>query len=285
MIIIGGSSSTDLAQEIAENLQCDFIKADTQKFPDGECYARVNAPALDDDVVIVQNTYPDENLIEMLLIEDAIRGLGAKSVTLVIPYFGYARQDKIFKPGEPESSKVVSKCLAMGCDRVITIDIHKEDTLKHFGLPYKDLKAAEAIAEYFRDKNINIVFAPDIGAKDRAKNVGERLGVPYDYLEKTRISGTDVRIKPVNSDCTGKNILIVDDMISTGGTIVAATRQLKEAGAKSVMAACTHGVFVNDTLDRLEGSSLDAVLSANTIVSKVSKISVAKIISRSLKEW
>ena len=285
MIVIGGSSSTDLAEEIAENLQCICIRAETQTFPDGECYTRINAPDLKDDVIIVQNTYPDNNLVEMLLIEDAARGLGAKTITLVIPYFGYARQDRVFKPGEPESAKVICKCLAMGCDRVLTIDIHKEDTLKHFGCPYKDLKAAEAIADFFADKEIDMVFSPDIGAAGRAKDVGERLGVPYDHLEKTRLSGTEVRIKPASTDCTGKNVLIVDDMISTGGTIVTATRQLKEAGAKTVTVACTHGVFVNNALDRLEGSNLDGVLSANTLVSKVSKISVAKIIARALREW
>ena len=286
MIVISGSSSVDLAEEIAENLQCDCIRADTQTFPDGECYTRINAATLkDDDVVIVQNTYPDNNFIEMLLIEDAVKGLGAKSVTLVIPYFGYARQDRIFKPGEPESAKILSKCLAMGCDRVMTIDLHKEDTLKYFERPYKDLKAAEAIADFFMDKDVDMVFSPDIGAAGRAKDVGERLGKPYDHLEKTRLSGTEVRIKPANSDCTGKNILIVDDMISTGGTIVTATRQLKEAGAKTVSVACTHGVFVNNALDRLEGSNIDGVYCANTLPSKVSKISIAKLIAKALREW
>ena len=159
MIVIGGSSSTDLAEEIAENLQCNCIRAETQTFPDGECYTRINPVSLNDEVVIVQNTYPDNNLVEMLLIEDAVKGLGAKSVTLVIPYFGYARQDRVFKPGEPESAKVVSKCLAMSCDRVLTIDLHKEDTLKYFDRPYKDLKAAEAIADYFKDKEIDMVFS------------------------------------------------------------------------------------------------------------------------------
>ena len=286
MIVIGGSSSTDLAEEIAENLQCNCMRAETQTFPDGECYTRINAATLkDDDVVIVQNTYPDSNFIEMMLIEDAVKGLGAKSVTLVIPYFGYARQDRIFKPGEPESAKVLSKCLAMGCDRVMTIDLHKEDTLRYFDRPYKDLKAAEAIADFFMDKEVDMVFSPDIGAAGRAKDVGERLGVPYDHLEKTRLSGTEVRIKPANSDCTGKNVLIVDDMISTGGTIVTATRQLKEAGAKTVSVACTHGVFVNNALDRLEGSNIDGVYCANTLPSKVSKISIAKIIAKALREW
>ena len=284
MIVVGGSSSPDLAQEIAEIAGFEYIKAQTQRFPDGECYTRLDIESLDDDVAIVQNTYPDGNLIEMMLLEDAVRGLGARSVTLVIPYFGYARQDRVFKPGEPESAKVISRCLAMGCDRVITVDLHKEATLEYFGCPYRDIKAAEAIADYFKDKGIDMVISPDIGAAGRAKDVGERMGVAYDHLEKTRLSGTEVRMKPASSDVSKKNILIVDDMISTGGTIVTATRQLKEAGASSVTVACTHGVFVNNALDRLKASNLDGVLCANTLMTEVSRISVAKLIVNALKE-
>lgn len=284
MIVVGGSSSPDLAQEIAEVAGFEYIKAETQRFPDGECYTRLSVESLDDDVAIVQNTYPDGNLIEMLLIEDAVRSLGAKSVTLVIPYFGYARQDRVFKPGEPESAKVLSRCLALGCDRVITVDLHKEATLEYFERPYKDIKAAAAIAEFFKDKGIDMVMSPDIGAAGRAKDVGERMGVAYDHLEKTRLSGTEVRMKPAKSDVNGKNILIVDDMISTGGTIVTATRQLKEAGASSVMVACTHGVFVNNALERLKASNLDGVMCANTLMTEVSRISVAKLIAAALKE-
>ena len=122
MIIVGGSSSRDLAKEMASILDCTYIQAASTKFPDGECYTRIDTESLDDDVVIVQNTYPNDNLIEMFLLQDAVRRLGAKSVTLVVPYFGYARQDRVFKPGEPESAKVMCRHLNMGCDRIITID-------------------------------------------------------------------------------------------------------------------------------------------------------------------
>ena len=284
MIVVGGSSSRDLAKELATALDCQFIAAASTRFPDGECYTRIDAESLDDDVVIVQNTYPDGNLMEMLLIQDVVRNLGARSVTCVIPYFGYARQDRIFKNGEPESAKVVCKVINMNCDRVITVDIHKEDVLRYFTCPTTDLKAAESIADYFRDKGIDIVMSPDIGAAGRAKDVGTRLGVEYDHLEKTRLSGTEVTIKPAKSNVDGKSVLIVDDMISTGGTIMAATAQLKAAGAKSVYVACTHGVFVNNAIEKLTGSYLDGILSCNTLENPVSHISVAGIIADAVRK-
>ena len=171
----------------------------------------------------------------------------------------------------------------MNCDRVITIDIHKEDVLRYFTCPSTDLKAAESIAAYFSDRGIDVVMSPDIGAAGRAKDVGTRLGVEYDHLEKTRLSGTEVRIKPATMDCTGKSVLIVDDMISTGGTIIAAAQALRDAGATSVSVACTHGVFVNNALERLTQSALDKVLCCNTLDNDAALISVAGLIADELK--
>lgn len=287
MIIVGGSSSRDLAKELAMILECKYIRAATTRFPDGECYTRIDAETLHDDVVIVQNTYPDENIIEMFLIQDAVKRMGAKKITLIIPYFGYARQDRIFKPGEPESAKAMAKRLDMICDRVVTVDIHKESVLKHFRARSKDVKAAKAIADYFMDKGIDIVLSPDVGAAERAKEVGDYMGVPYDHLEKNRISGTEVRIAPAHMDCKEKNVLIVDDIIATGGTIIAATEQLKEAGARSVTVACTHGVFTRNAMERLTGSTIDGVLCCNTIENEVSHISVAPLLANLLrkKRW
>ena len=284
MIIVGGSSSRDLAKELASVLGCTYIQAASTRFPDGECYTRIDSEKLDDDVVIVQNTYPNDNLIEMFLLQDAVHRMGAKSVTLVIPYFGYARQDRVFKPGEPESAKVMCNHLNMGCDKVITIDIHKEAVLEHFSCPHVDLKAASVIADYFKDSKIDLVLSPDIGAAGRAKMVGEVMGVPYDHLEKTRLSGTDVRIAPAKADVKGKKVLIVDDMISTGGTIIAAAYALREAGAAGISVACTHGVFVNNAIEKFTGSSLDALLSCNTLNNPVSHISVASLIAEAIKD-
>ncbi len=284
MIIVGGSSSRDLAKELAGILDCTYIQAASTKFPDGECYTRIDVDSLDDDVVIVQNTYPNDSLIEMFLIQDAVRRLGARSVTLVIPYFGYARQDRVFKPGEPESAKVMCQHLSLVCDRVITIDIHKEAVLDYFPCRHTDLKAAAVIADYFKGRGIDLVLSPDIGAAGRAKDVGDRMGVPSDHLNKTRLSGTEVRIAPATFDVKGKNVLIVDDMISTGGTIVTAASALRDAGAESVSVACTHGVFVNNAIERLTGSALSTVLCCNTLENEVSHISVAGLIADALRE-
>lgn len=283
MIIVGGSSSRDLAKELAAILQCTYVQAATTRFPDGECYTRIDHKELDDDVVIVQNTYPDGNMIEMFLLQDAVRRLGAKTITLVIPYFGYARQDRVFKLGEPESARVVAEHLDMVCDRVITVDIHKEDVLRYFKCPNEDLKAAGAIADYFMDKSIDLVLSPDLGAIERAKSVADRMGLKSDHLTKVRLSGSEVKMSPAEMDCEGKNILIVDDMISTGGTIIAAAHALREAGASGVSVACTHGVFVDNAIERLTGSSLDTILCCNTLENELSHISVAPIIADALR--
>lgn len=283
MIIVGGSSSRDLAKELAAILQCTYVQAATTRFPDGECYTRINYDKLDDDVVIVQNTYPDTNMIEMFLLQDAAKRLGAKTINLVIPYFGYARQDRVFKPGEPQSARVMAEHLDMVCDRIITVDIHKEDVLDYFTCPKEDLKAAETIAEHFMDRNIDFVLAPDLGAVPRAKSVADKLGVDSDHLTKVRLSGSEVKMEPNKLDCEGKNILIVDDMISTGGTIIAATYALREAGASGVSVACTHGVFVDNAMERLTGSSLDTILCCNTLENELSHISVAPIIADALR--
>ena len=285
MIVIGGSASVDLAKELATALDCQYISPATVRFPDGECYTRIDVESLDDDVVIVQNTFPDGNLVEMFLLQDAVRRLGAKSITLVIPYFGYARQDRVFKLGEPESAKIMCKLLDMNCDRVITIDIHKEAVLDNFTCPHKDLKASKPIADYFSGKGIDIVLSPDIGAAGRAKEVADYMGLPSDHLNKTRLSGTDVKIAPATADVKGKKVLIVDDMISTGGTIVAASAALKEAGAQSVFVACTHGLFVNNALERFAGSVVESVLSCNTLNSAVSHISVANLVADSIRDF
>lgn len=286
MIVVGGSSSRDMAKELAMILKCKYVQAATTRFPDGECYTRVDDDVMDDHVIIVQNTYPDENLVEMFLLQDATKRLGAKSITCVIPYFGYARQDRIFKPGEPESAKVMAQRLEILCDRVLTIDIHKEDVLRWFKCPAKDIKASKAIGEYFRDRGIEMVLAPDIGAAQRAKEISDYIGVPYDHLEKVRLSGTEVRITPAKLDCAGKHVLIVDDIIATGGTIIAACEQLRNQGVASISVACTHGVFSKNALERLAGSTIDSLLCCNTLENEVSNISVAPLVAEAItKGW
>jgi ribose-phosphate pyrophosphokinase len=282
MIVLGGSTSKSLSQDLAKVLGLEYVQATTKRFPDGEAYVRIERDALDKEVVLVQNTYPDSNFLELLLLLDAARGLGADKITCVIPYFGYARQDRRFNPGEALSAKVILRHLEMEMDRLLTIDLHKPDVLEWFArAPAMDLKAAPAIGDFFAAFGIDLVLGPDKGAVHRAKEVADVMGCESDHLEKTRLSGTEVRIAPSQIGAKGKTVLIVDDIISTGGTIVAATSELKRLGAAKVYAACTHGLFTGGAVERLRGVC-DMVVSTNTLESEASKISVAKVVAKEI---
>lgn len=283
MIIVSGSSSRNLANDLAQRINLEHVRATSRKFPDGECYVRIEKEMIDEEVIIVQNSYPNDMLVELFLLQDATRNLGAKKIINVIPYFGYARQDKIFLKGEAISARVMAKHLDLEADKVITVDIHTPKIIEWFGKATAiDVHAAECIGKYFINDGIDLVLAPDQGASGRAKAVASVLGSTWDHLLKTRLSGTEVRITPSNVDARGKKVLIVDDIISTGGTIEAATRELRRLGAKAVYAACTHGLFIGGALERLR-KSCDKIVATNTIEGEVSMISVAPAIAAALQ--
>ncbi|MCE5296829.1 MAG: ribose-phosphate diphosphokinase [Euryarchaeota archaeon] len=282
MIVIGGSASSKLAQDLALVMNAEYVSAGVKRFPDGECYIHLQKESIDDEVVIVQNSYPDTNLVELLLLQDAAISIGAKKVTNVIPYFGYARQDERFNKGEPLSAKVMVDHIQLNADKVVLVDIHNINMMDWFDeAEVVNTYAAPAIGRYFKDQSIDLVLAPDEGALKRAGMVAEVLGCEWDYLTKTRLSGTQVHVSPKNIDAKNKKVLIVDDIISTGGTIAAATDELKKAGARSVFAACTHGLFIGGGLDRLR-TYCDKVVCANTLESEVSVVSVAPEIAKHL---
>ncbi|MCE5261831.1 MAG: ribose-phosphate diphosphokinase [Euryarchaeota archaeon] len=284
MIVVGGSASTGLAKDLARELNAEYVQALTKTFPDGETYARIDRDALHGEVVIVQNSYPNDKLVELLLLQDAALGLGAEKVTCVIPYFGYARQDERFNRGEPLSAKVMVEHIQMSADRVVLVDIHNPEIMDWFTkAKVKDVHAAPCIGDFFKEHGVDLVLAPDEGALKRAGWTAERLGVDWDYMIKTRLSGTHVHMTPKNIDAKDRRVLIVDDIISTGGTIIAATEELKRLGARNVMAACTHGLFVGNALDNLK-KHVDRLACANTLESEVSLISVAPVVARAIQE-
>jgi len=280
MKILCGTSSQHLANDLSIKMNLECVYAYVRRFPDGECYVRIERERLDKEIVIVQNTHPDNNFVELLFMIDAARSLGAEKVTCIVPYFGYSRQDKRFNPGEALSAQVMLRHLEMGVDRLITIDLHKPEILDWVkGIPATDLHAEPAIGRFFKESGVNLVLAPDKGAAERAEEVGRLIGVEFDHLVKTRLSGSEVKITPSQIDAKNKSVLIVDDIISTGGTIIAATNELKRLGAKSVIAACTHGLFIGGALDKLK-MTCDRLVSTNTLESEVSKISVAEEIAK-----
>jgi len=284
MIVVGGSASTGLAKDLARELNAEYVQALTKTFPDGETYARIDRDALHGEVVIVQNSYPNDKLVELLLLQDAALGLGAEKVTCVIPYFGYARQDERFNRGEPLSAKIMVEHIQMSADRVVLVDIHNPEIMDWFTkAKVKDVHAAPCIGDFFKEHGVDLVLAPDEGALKRAGWTAERLGVDWDYMIKTRLSGTHVHMTPKNIDAKDRRVLIVDDIISTGGTIIAATEELKRLGARNVMAACTHGLFVGNALDNLK-KHVDKLACANTLESEVSLISVAPVVARAIQE-
>ena len=282
MIVIGGSSSKMLAQDLAKELGTKYVQPHISRFPDGECYVRIEEEDIDDEVIIVQNSHPDSSLVELLLLQDAAVGLGARKITSVVPYFGYARQDERFKKGEALSAKVMVNLMELASKRFVTVDVHKPIVLDWFHGTAHDVHAAPCIGEFFKGHGVDLVLAPDEGAMQRASEVAKVIGAEVDHLEKTRLSGELVRMAPKNVDAKDKNALIVDDIISTGGTIEAAANQLKIMGARSVTAVCTHGLFAKGALDRLR-KCCNAVYATNTIEGEVSVISVAPQIAKALK--
>ncbi|MBU4256129.1 MAG: ribose-phosphate diphosphokinase [Candidatus Thermoplasmatota archaeon] len=282
MKIVHGSSSKGLAEKLAKETNVDLSEVILKRFPDRECYVRIMDDLDNENVVLIQNAYPDENIVEFFLLADAIREFKVKKLTAVIPYFGYARQDKKFNPGEPISVRALIKRLQIGIDKIITVDIHDENVLKWFDIPNINVSGMPAIGEYLKKLNPDIVIAPDDGALQKAKNVADIVGCSYDYLDKKRIDAEHVEMKTKNIDVKNKNVAIVDDIISTGGTIITAAKNLKKQGAKSVYACCTHGLFAGNSLPKLQ-SVCDKIVSTDTIENPASIVSVASEIEKIIK--
>jgi ribose-phosphate pyrophosphokinase len=272
MIVIG-SGAAHLRGEIALAGR-ELAKVEIKKFPDGEKYVRVLS--LGDEATVIQSTYKpqDENIMEALILGDALRERGFERLRLVVPYLAYSRQDRVTKEGEPVSVRAVMRALRIYYDALYVVDIHNPETLRFFPGKAVNISPARAIAEYFREKlGEGIVLAPDTGARERAKAVAERLGLEFSHFEKRRISPTEVKMRPVEVDVEGKNVLVVDDIISTGGTMIKAANLLREMGAGRVFVAATHGVFAEGAIERVS-KAVDELAVTNTIPTPVSKISI-----------
>ena len=237
MIVVSGSASQRLSKALAEKLGVSLANVEVRRFPDTECYVRIHDDLAGEDVVVVQTSFPDDKVIELFLLQEAARTYGVKSLVTVVPYFGYARQDKQFNSGEPVSAKTLAKHLQLAADSLITVDIHEEKIMDWFDIPAVNVSGMPQIGEYLRNMGPEIIIAPDKGAVDLAQMAAEVVGCAWDYIEKTRIDGERVEMKAKNLDVTGKKVAIVDDIIATGGTIVKATEQLKSQGAVEVYAA------------------------------------------------
>jgi len=279
MYIIGGTASKTVAEDLSKCLDVPLARTILKRFPDNELYVCITDDILGEDVIIVQTTYPDPNIVELFLLQDAVKEAGAKKIIVVIPYFGYGRQDKKFENGEPISAKAIAKLISLNADEIVTVDPHKEHILDFFSIPALSCSAVPELAKYMMNKNIDLVLAPDKGAFDRAKQASYIINCAFDYLEKNRIDGETIEIKPKNLDVNNKNVAIIDDIISTGGTMAKSIVELKKQGANKIFVACTHGLFAGEAIKHLSSTGCNEIISTDTIKSAFSKVKIAPSIS------
>ena len=281
MKIVPGMSSQALAARIAAELDCKVASCEFKRFPDGELYTRVQDDIKDEALTIVQSIRTDSDLICLLQLIDAAEE--AHKTKVVIPYLGYARQDKKFEPGEAISIRAIARsiCAVGVVDTIYVVNVHNRGVLKYFDVNTKELDASPLIGDYVAKREIPhpVIIGPDGGAAELAKAVAAPYGFDYDVLEKTRISSEKVEIKAKELNVEGKNIVIVDDIISTGGTISEATAMLKSQGTHDVYVACIHGVFVQNAVPRMLHAGVKEIIATDTIESEFSKISIAKMVA------
>ncbi|MDX1611566.1 MAG: ribose-phosphate diphosphokinase [Candidatus Thermoplasmatota archaeon] len=282
MDVVTAPDRQALGQELADRVEGQAVAFEREVFPDGERYVRIDAE-LQGPVALVADAYTNDLLVETLVAADACREAGAQAVHLCVPYLAYARQDRAFHPGEAVSSRAINRALASAGETLVTVDVHAPAVLDHFQGPSHNALASEEIAEALGGFGAELILAPDAGALERAHEVAELLDLPFDHLEKTRISSTEVRMAPKKLDVNGLTAAIVDDIISTGGTMAMATGQLLEHGCQRVLVAATHGIFANEAEDRLDKAGVERILVTDTLPTERSEVTCAGALARGLR--
>jgi ribose-phosphate pyrophosphokinase len=268
--LFSANANRPLAAEIADYLGISVGDSKMTTFKDGELFLEIGESVRGADVYLVQPTcYPvNDHMMELLIMIDAMRRASAYRLTAVIPYYGYARQERKTKARDPITAKLMANLLmAAGADRMIAIDLHASAIEGFFDIPVDHLPGVPLLAEYYKTlpKDNLVVVSPDLGGVTRARNLANRLGVDIAIIDKRRPAANQAEIMHVIGDIAGKNVIMVDDMIDTGGTITKGASVLREMGAKDIYVCCTHAVFSPPALERLENSVIDHVLTTNTI--------------------
>ncbi len=289
MKIILGSASITLGEKIAELTKIKKVPVTHKTFPDGESYIRLEGNVQNEHVVIVQttSTAQDARIIQLAFMADAAKRNGASKVTAAVPYLAYARQDKMFLEGEGISVETIARMLqAAGVDALVTVNIHAENTLKKFPFPAKTLSAIPLLAEYFVQKGCRKAFAlaPDKGAMYIAEQARAVLGGEAGHLDKQRDRHTGQTTQTAEGlNVKGRTVIIFDDIISTGGTIVGAAKILREYGAAKIFTACVHPVLAGDAEKRILDAGVEEIVGTDSVPSHVSKVSLAPLIAKALK--
>lgn len=293
------NGNKNLAEQIAKEFDTTLGDCRVEKFSDGEISVNINETVRGKDVYIIQPTsYPvNDNLMELLIMIDAFKRASAGRINAVIPYYGYARQDRKAKARDPISAKLVANLItSAGADRVITMDLHCAQIQGFFDIPVDHLYGLPIITEYYQEKFKNqkenlVVVSPDLGSVARTRNFAERLDIPLAIVDKRRPKPNVSEIMNIIGDVKDKNVILIDDMIDTAGTITNAANKLKDIGAKSVFACCTHSILSGKAIQRIEESAIEELLVLNTVelpaekcIPKIKQLSVAKLISSAIRK-
>ncbi|MEO2221113.1 MAG: ribose-phosphate pyrophosphokinase [Nitrosopumilus sp.] len=286
--IIAGKSSENLAKELSKKIKGNFVKSEIRVFPDGESKITLIGKLSKKKSIVVQSIYPpvDTNLVRALsLISKAKEN--SSEVIAVIPYMGYARQDREFLPGEIVTMKVLGKLFkGAGASKIIVVDIHSLIGFKHFSIKTKNVTAIPELVKYFKKLSLKnpLVISPDQGGKERAKEFAKEFNSNYIALDKKRDKKTGkVEIKTKSIDeVKNRDLILVDDMISTGGSIIKAAQFLKKQKCKRIYVACTHALLMNDAEKKIKKAGVTSIISTNTIPGKTSKVDISKTIAKAI---
>jgi ribose-phosphate pyrophosphokinase len=288
LIVVPGPASRELGRKIAELLKTKVVRVEFKRFPDGESYIRFDGGVENEDVVIVQTTSSpqNENFVQLFLIADNAKDMKAKTITTVVPYFAYSRQDKRFRPGEAFSVKTIVTLLeACGVHRIITVNAHNPTVLRDFKIRVDDLSAVSLLAEHFKNKGFDGAFSLSLGKKARVvaaeANIVLKGGHGYVETRRDRLTGK-VTVERKTLSVKDRDVIIFDDIISSGGTMIRAIKWVREQGAKSVYAACVHPLLVGDAKDKIMKSGADGIVGTDCVPSTVSLVSVAPLIAKAL---
>lgn len=290
--IFAGSSSVEFAKEVCKSLDVPLSKAEVKRFSDGEISVQISESVRGRDVFIIQSTGApsNDNLMELLIMTDALRRSSASSITAVVPYFGYARQDRKAAPRVPITARLVADMYeTAGINRVVTIDLHAGQIQGFFGIPVDNLYGSIIFQEYIQSKNFKnpVIASPDIGGVARARYFAEKLGLEMVIVDKRREKANEAEVMNIIGDVAGKNVIMIDDMVDTAGTMVKGAAALKAKGAASVMACATHGVLSGKAYENLKNDALDELVISNSLVTvpmkKIKVLSVAPLFAEVIR--
>lgn len=292
--IFCGNANRELAEEIVEYLGVPLGEAKVKRFQDGEIAIAIDESVRGADVFVLQPTCnpTNDNIMELLIMIDALKRASARRITPVIPYYGYARQERKSRARDPITAKLMANLITTaGADRVVTMDLHAPAIQGFFDIPVDHLPGVPILAEYLRNKGLEdvVVVSPDLGGVQRARNLAERIGASLAIIDKRRPEPNVSEIMNVIGDIKGKTVIMIDDIIDTAGTITQGAQALVDRGAKEVYACCTHPVLSGPALDRLEKSVLKEIVVTNTIpldpekkIPKIKMLSVAPLLGAAI---